>query len=101
MLLLAGCGADDLTVNFRGRYISNIEMPGGKIVYVPMKPPKAGMTETRSAGEWAIDFDILEKSVTPRTKMLVINTPRELLSAPVPPFPRQPGTLLLTRACVV
>lgn len=57
------------------RYISNIEMPGGKIVYVPMHPPKTGGTKTSSAADWTIDFAELEKAVTPKTKMLVINTP--------------------------
>lgn len=52
-------------------------MPGGKIVYVPMHPPKSGATETSSAGEWTIDYDELERAITPRTKMLVLNTPRK------------------------
>ncbi|KAK1778129.1 pyridoxal phosphate-dependent transferase [Copromyces sp. CBS 386.78] len=60
---------------FFDQYISNIEMPGGKIVYVPMHPPKDGHIKTLSASEWTIDFDELERAVTPRTKMLVINTP--------------------------
>lgn len=60
---------------FFDQYISNIEMPGGKIVYVPMHPPKTGATQTSSAAEWTIDFDELERAVTPRTKMMVINTP--------------------------
>ncbi len=51
-------------------------MPGGKIVYVPMHPPKEGAVKTLSASEWTVDFDQLEKAITPRTKMLVINTPR-------------------------
>jgi len=60
---------------FFDQYISNIEMPGGKIVYVPMHPPKEGGVKTLSAGEWTIDFDELEKAITPKTKMLVLNTP--------------------------
>lgn len=52
-------------------------MPGGKIVYVPMHPPAAGATQTLSAGEWTISFDELERAITPRTKMIVINTPRK------------------------
>ncbi|KAF3765503.1 PLP-dependent transferase [Cryphonectria parasitica EP155] len=60
---------------FFDQYISNIEMPGGKIVYVPLHPPKTGATKTSSAAEWTIDFDELEKAVTPRTKMMVLNTP--------------------------
>ncbi|KAH6613460.1 pyridoxal phosphate-dependent transferase [Chaetomium tenue] len=60
---------------FFDQYISNIEMPGGKIVYVPMHPPKEGAVKTLSAGEWTIDFDELERAITPRTKMMVLNTP--------------------------
>ncbi|KAK4101998.1 PLP-dependent transferase [Parathielavia hyrcaniae] len=61
---------------FFDQYISNIEMPGGKIVYVPLHPPKEGAVKTLSAGEWTIDFDELERAITPKTKMLVINTPQ-------------------------
>ncbi|KAK4228942.1 pyridoxal phosphate-dependent transferase [Podospora fimiseda] len=60
---------------FFDQYISNIQMPGGKIVYVPMHPPEEGKNKTLSAGEWKIDFDQLRKAITPRTKMLVLNTP--------------------------
>ncbi|KAK8134839.1 aminotransferase class I and II [Apiospora sp. TS-2023a] len=60
---------------FFDQYISNIEMPGGKIVYVPLHPPKDGPTTTSSAANWAIDFDELEKAITPKTKMIVLNTP--------------------------
>jgi kynurenine aminotransferase len=62
---------------FFDQYISNIEMPGGKIVYVPMHPPKSGATKTSSAGDWSIDFDELERAITPKTKMIVLNTPRK------------------------
>lgn len=55
-------------------------MPGGKIVYVPMHPPETGGTKTSSAADWTIDFDELEKAITPRTKMIVLNTPRTFLS---------------------
>jgi len=65
-------------LSLRLRYISNIEMPGGKIVYVPMHPPKDGAVRTSSAAEWTVDFDELERAITPKTKMLVINTPREV-----------------------
>ena len=59
------------------RYISNIEMPGGKIVYVPLSPPKDGGSRTSSSAEWTVDFEKLEQAITPKTKMIVINTPRE------------------------
>ena len=56
---------------FFDQYISNIEMPGGTIRYVPMRPPKDGGERTSSAGEWKIDFDILEQTINPKTKMIV------------------------------
>ena len=68
-------------------------MPGGKIVYVPMHPPKEGGVKTLSAGEWTIDFDELEKAITPRTKMLVLNTPRMFSLTPFR-FPITPTVLL-------
>ncbi|KAI1198622.1 aminotransferase class I and II [Nemania serpens] len=60
---------------FFDQYISNIEMPGGTIVYVPLHPPQDGATRTSSAAEWTVDFEQLEKAITPKTKMIVINTP--------------------------
>ncbi len=50
-------------------------MAGGKIVYVPLHPPPRGAVENSSAGEWTIDFPELEKAVTLKTKMIIINTP--------------------------
>ncbi|KAJ3552385.1 hypothetical protein NPX13_g11128 [Xylaria arbuscula] len=60
---------------FFDQYISNIEMPGGKIVYVPLSPPKDGASRTSSSAEWTVDFEKLEQAITPKTKMIVINTP--------------------------
>jgi kynurenine aminotransferase len=60
---------------FFDQYISNIEMPGGKVVYVPMRPPAKGATENTSAGEWTLDIQELEKAITPRTRMIVLNSP--------------------------
>lgn len=60
---------------FFDQYISNIEMPGGTIKYVPMHPPKDGAERTSSAANWTIDFDELEKAITAKTKMLVLNSP--------------------------
>ncbi|SPJ85607.1 probable BNA3 - Arylformamidase [Fusarium torulosum] len=60
---------------FFDQYISNIQMPGGKVVYVPLHPPESGATKDSSASDWTIDFEELEKAFTPRTKMIVINTP--------------------------
>lgn len=60
---------------FFDQYISNIEMPGGKVVYVPLHPPKDGATKKTSAGEWILNISELEAAITPRTRMLVINNP--------------------------
>src|ERR1700738_255952 len=59
------------------QYISNIEMNGGKIVYVPIRPPAA--QNTHSASEWTLDMVELAQKCTPRTKMIVLNTPHNPL----------------------
>ena len=59
------------------KYISNIEMNGGKIVYVPIRPPAA--KETHSASDWTLDIDELRSKCTERTKMIVLNTPHNPL----------------------
>jgi len=60
---------------FFDQYISNIEMPGGKVVYVPLHPPENGATANTSAGEWSLNMSELEKAVTDKTRMIVLNTP--------------------------
>jgi kynurenine aminotransferase len=60
---------------FFDQYISNIQMTGASITYVPLHPPPKGAIETTSAGEWSIDFEELERAITPKTKMIVLNTP--------------------------
>ncbi|OKL59776.1 putative aminotransferase [Talaromyces atroroseus] len=60
---------------FFDQYISNIEMPGGIIRYVPLLPPKDGAIKTSSASQWTIDFEQLEKTINPKTKMIVLNSP--------------------------
>lgn len=60
---------------FFDQYLSNIEMPGGTIRYVPMRPPTDGAERTSSAANWSIDWDILESSFNAKTKMIVLNSP--------------------------
>lgn len=60
---------------FFDQYTSNIEMPGGKVVYVPMLPPERGGTDKTSAAEWKIDMKAFEAAITPRTRMIVLNSP--------------------------
>ncbi len=60
---------------FFDQYISNIELPGGKVVYVPLLPPSDFNVRTVKGSEWKIDFNVLENAITPKTKMIVLNTP--------------------------
>lgn len=60
---------------FFDQYISNIEMPGGKVVYVPLHPPADFNERTVSGQDWKIDFKELEGAISPRTKMIVLNSP--------------------------
>lgn len=57
------------------RYLENIRMPGGVIKCVPLHPPARGDSETCSSSEWTLDIADFEAAITPRTKMVVINTP--------------------------
>ncbi|ODV58893.1 kynurenine--oxoglutarate transaminase [Ascoidea rubescens DSM 1968] len=61
---------------FFDQYISNIEMPGGKVVYVPLHPPESFKDKTIDGSDWKIDYDQLEKAITKKTKMIVVNTPQ-------------------------
>lgn len=61
---------------FFDQYISNIQLSGGVVRYVPLHPPKDDSVRTHSASEWTIDFDELAATITERTKMIVINSPQ-------------------------
>ncbi|KAF9263526.1 1-aminocyclopropane-1-carboxylate synthase 1 [Marasmius fiardii PR-910] len=58
---------------FFDQYLPSIVFNGGKPVYVPMHPPIA--SGKSSSNDWTIDFDELRRAITPRTKMIVVNTP--------------------------
>lgn len=60
---------------FFDQYISNIELNGGIIKYLPINPPADFDKRTVDASEWTIDFKQLESLITSKTKMIVINTP--------------------------
>ncbi len=60
---------------FFDQYISNIEIPGGKVVYVPLHPPKEISERNVKGEEWKIDFKELENSITDKTKIIILNTP--------------------------
>lgn len=50
-------------------YPAQVEMAGGKCVYVPLREPKGGSS---NASDWKIDFEELENAITKKTKVLVI-----------------------------
>lgn len=60
---------------FFDQYIPNITMSGGVPVYVPFRPHGDEKGTNLSSADWKIDLDELKKAITPRTKILMINTP--------------------------
>ncbi|KXN86402.1 hypothetical protein AN958_10264 [Leucoagaricus sp. SymC.cos] len=59
---------------FFDQYLPSVTFNGGKPIYVPLHPPAAHI-EKPTSDDWTIDFDELKRAVTPRTKMIIINTP--------------------------
>ncbi|KAM0749870.1 PLP-dependent transferase [Meredithblackwellia eburnea MCA 4105] len=57
------------------QYTAQVTFNGGKPIFVPIRAPKAAATSTVSAAEWKIDLDELRAAITPKTKMIWINTP--------------------------
>ncbi|KII94679.1 hypothetical protein PLICRDRAFT_96798 [Plicaturopsis crispa FD-325 SS-3] len=55
------------------QYFPSVTFNGGVPVFVPLHPPTVDAKST--SDEWKLDFDELRRAVTPRTKMIIINTP--------------------------
>jgi aspartate/methionine/tyrosine aminotransferase len=51
-------------------YSAQIQMAGGKCVYVPLRPPDA-----TSPTAWHLDWDEFERAFSERTRLVVLNTP--------------------------
>ncbi|KZV69864.1 PLP-dependent transferase [Peniophora sp. CONT] len=60
---------------FFDQYLPSVTFNGGKPVYVPLHPPPASHEIRSTSNEWTLDFDELRRAITPRTKMLIVNTP--------------------------
>lgn len=59
---------------FFDQYLPSIVFNSGKCVYVPLHPPhedKKGAT----SNDWTIDLEEVRRAITPRTKMIIVNTP--------------------------
>lgn len=59
---------------FFDQYLPSITFNAGVPVYVPLHPPSVSQTDPTS-DDWKLDFEELERAVTPKTKMIVVNTP--------------------------
>ncbi|KAF8222754.1 PLP-dependent transferase [Tricholoma matsutake] len=59
---------------FFDQYLPSIVFNGGTPVYVPLHPPAQSL-EKPTSNDWTIDFDELRRAVTPRTKIIIVNTP--------------------------
>lgn len=60
---------------FFDQYISNIEIPGGKVRYVPLVAPKELSERVTTGDDWKIDWDILNNTINEKTKAVILNTP--------------------------
>ncbi|KAJ7667902.1 1-aminocyclopropane-1-carboxylate synthase 1 [Mycena polygramma] len=59
---------------FFDQYLPSVTFNGGKPVYVPLHPPSKDSKKPTS-NEWTIDLEELRNAITPRTKMIIVNTP--------------------------
>ncbi|KAH7924027.1 PLP-dependent transferase [Leucogyrophana mollusca] len=58
---------------FFDQYLPSVTFNGGKPVYVPLHPHTQG--EKPTSNDWKIDFDELRRAITPKAKLIIINTP--------------------------
>jgi len=56
---------------FYDSYPAAVIMAGGRPVYVPLRPNGDG----RGAADWALDMDELAAAFSPRTRLIILNTP--------------------------
>ncbi|KAJ3852020.1 pyridoxal phosphate-dependent transferase [Lentinula lateritia] len=59
---------------FFDQYVASVTFNGGVPIYVPLHPP-ANASGKFSSDEWKIDPKELRAAITPRTKMIIVNTP--------------------------
>lgn len=63
---------------------SNIQFQGGKPVFVPIRAPENADSGVVSASEWKVRLEDLEAAVSPRTKVILLNTPHNPIGALLP-----------------
>ncbi|KAF4624865.1 hypothetical protein G7Y89_g13301 [Cudoniella acicularis] len=57
------------------QFVRNINMAGGIPKFISLKPPSQATSYSTSAADWVLDLDELERIVTNKTRMLILNTP--------------------------
>lgn len=60
---------------FFDQYIPNVEMTGATVKYVGIKFPEKFNGENVTGDDWEVDWEGLETAISPKTKLIVINTP--------------------------
>ncbi|KAL6021325.1 arylformamidase [Candidozyma auris] len=60
---------------FFDQYIPNVEMTGAKVKYVKLKCPEHFADRNTTGHEWEVDWEALEAAISPKTKIILINTP--------------------------
>ncbi|CAD6586118.1 MAG: hypothetical protein ASARMPREDX12_002274 [Alectoria sarmentosa] len=60
---------------FFDQYIRNIHLASAIVKYVPFIPPSADGRVRIPASEWTLDMQQVRQAISPRTKMMIINTP--------------------------
>ncbi|EMD32220.1 hypothetical protein CERSUDRAFT_108903 [Gelatoporia subvermispora B] len=58
---------------FFDQYLASVAFNSGIPVYVPLHPRLD--KDKPSSNDWIIDFEELRRAITPRTKMIIVNTP--------------------------
>ncbi|KAH3900570.1 kynurenine--oxoglutarate transaminase SCDLUD_003561 [Saccharomycodes ludwigii] len=60
---------------FFDQYISNIQIPGGVVRYVPINAPENLCSQVTEGKDWKVDIEKLKSTINEKTKILVLNTP--------------------------
>lgn len=59
---------------FFDQYLPSVVFNAGKPVFVPLRPRTENVSKP-TGRDWFVDFDELRRAVTPKTKMIIVNTP--------------------------
>lgn len=60
-----------MSLHFYYSYPAQVQMAGGVCKYVPLR-----LNESKTT--WVLDMEELEAAITPKTKLMIINTPHNV-----------------------